>query len=179
MEIDKPNGSKPPVLEAPEKLLPGQNFYDQPPFGVLEEVACKAGLESGNLRVLFTASARLAGGFLIERQSVNPKYDKNFFVSIYREKLKTRRLDPEKVGAYHAAIREVNYQLSEFPDIGEYVRINLDKGLYLLDGSWNPRVSLGGLPITPSYAKWVTERIARQSRMRQVGVLKGIEEIFP
>lgn len=176
--MEKPTPNNYIEMEAPEQLQPGQNFYAQPPFEDLFRVTggsldaeklgrCLTYLICRTTPLLYTRK-------LSERHhsiSVNPWWLKD----TYRYYVKRYGFDSSQFESYREVTLKIGEQLlDDYPYSWQYIRSRLNaQDVYLSDGTLNPRYK--STIDTPTYAKWVTEKLRREKNQ----VLKGIEEVFP
>lgn len=168
------------TVEAPVRIEPGQNLYDQPPFNlVIAHVTLTKGLSVEQIKALLAKLSKYSG----RPELAEEQYRSNGSGALFAERtisgLGSRlnlgnvtvhgKLIPTREGIQSgmALLRD----LAPYPWWFSYVRHNVGS-LFLNDGSWNQRAS--PQPVD-SYAIWVQKRLERNQDL----VLTGIEKVFP
>lgn len=136
-------------LEAPITLAEGQNFFDQEPF---RTIAAKYAQQQ-NMPVSHVYE--IIGGRLGKDLLHN--------FGSRKRKAELRELSAEIAG-----------ELNEYPYWSDYLT-QFDRDFYNGDGSYRAQRSNKAFVPTESYAKWTTDKLARESKLKTA----GIEEIFP
>ncbi len=177
------------TLESKDSLDQGEGFYEQPPFNKLvEEARDSFGIEGGVFAHLLTNFSKDLQA--PNRQSVYEKY--NSMPTLLRAKRQVSEFfksrspgdirkvygeDVDKETLFNAAT-EVASKLGEFPYWSEYISYKFDINYYDKKGEFKTE-QMSKSPYennpTPTYAKWVSDKLAREKRI----VTAGIEEVFP
>lgn len=165
------------TVEAPVKIEPGQNLYDQPPFNlVIAHIALTHNLSVEQIKALLAELSKNS-----DRPGVIEKLNRNNGSgAIFAERtiLDLRpyltslrmKVDGEELPTGIQSARALLRDLAPYPWWFSYVNKNVD-GNFLRDGSWdgnNPQ------PVD-SYAIWAKKRLERD----KAAVSIGIEEVFP
>lgn len=174
-----PSGENPKVdyidIEAPEKLVEGQDFFDQEPFRhILDDVSKKTPVDK---KILSTLLIRYGMKFPYDSpvgsQEVSRMMQKPLFHHNIRSSIK--HLAPGQIDKITGAVIEMGKQLEPYPDWTKYIGSQLSRVSYKTDGTFhkqNPKMSF--TPV-PTYPAW----IAVEHPDRQSPITSGIETVFP
>jgi len=197
---DIPTGQYIEVTE-PLRLPPDRNFYDQFPFReVFADIAAQYdGQTPGNPRI---ENLTLDIGYLVTAivQSMartewsDSRLDltltqPDMLKAFLPEKTKGRYPSrPRAEGAVSIAVlppimRDVFSRLSRYLGWRDYVAQKLDPSIYNRDGSISKRItqirSMQAEHYPPTYMAWLTDRQARDARIRQLYRQLVVAEAFP
>lgn len=152
-------------VEAGEKLPPGGNFFDQEPFlGAIRMAAVKHATNESRLHFALSTLVKQEAS-----RSVGVKQK-----DLLRLASQALHLTPHDAKPFASALETMRTYLAQYPYYREYVTTQLGHTDYRHDGTAIERKG-HYFDQTPTYARWVTDRLRREGR----APLVGIEEIFP
>lgn len=159
-----------------ERLEPGKNFYEQPPFeNILENVSGKTSVNVEELRrLLHILTSNTSFKEFKTSQELTQAMRIGFVGArseVLAEKERANRT------AYDEGVKEMGEQLLEYPYWMEYIKLNRSE-FYLPDGSPRPegqRSTFISSITALSYGKWAEDRMARDYRFN----LRDLEEVLP
>lgn len=174
-------------IQGPEIInLNERNFYDQSPFEPLfSDLAQTTGADLIILKRVVTRIARKYAVSVVPSQEGQLE-TRLAYLSTYmsaepsiiydiRSVLRNNKSLFSLSGNYTEALKQIGNDLSEFPFWLTYIKVNLSLGDLGNDGSKKglPAILKSFLP--PSYASWVTKRLASVEN----AWLLGLEEVVP
>lgn len=158
-------------LEAPEHLVPGQNFYDQTPFAqTAADIAKSNGRSVDEIRKIISHLATFTPKLLKE------KIDLTHLLRIYQIQGSLGRPIRELTAIQQRRIiADTAEKLQVYPFWYEYVFF-LRESMYQYDGNERKNYKRMSTQEEPSsYVAWVSKKIAAENRFKSL----GIEEVFP
>ncbi|MAG60082.1 hypothetical protein CMO96_04820 [Candidatus Woesebacteria bacterium] len=155
------------VLESPENLEPGQNFFDQPPFELAVKKATEqTGIDAIKLKGFLWYFATQFG------ESPQPRPPATFRLL---KSLPSNVTIPDRE-KYGTATEIMIAALDPYPHWAEYAVTQFDHGNYKSSGEPSrAQQKRKKLVLPETYAKWVTHKTRAEHR----AVLLGIEDVFP
>jgi len=188
---DAGKGSKESQIEAPDRLVEGQNFYDQFPF--TESIALASlsyNIPESELRFTLTHLAR-AGlspffnkvdeeNLEARRQRLEELFEtrKNIANIIPRHAKKTEVANIANFPNLHHAMRAIVTKLDQHPMWDKYIddrmRV-LSPSEYKVDGTFFTQKNQPEM--ARSYLSWSDDRTARKARIAELRNSKGLETV--
>lgn len=163
-------------IEAPDKLPPYQNFYEQPPFQeVIANLASEGTFSIPELRRILTYVGRASKSTEDALQHTITE-TQGLAKAIRDVVLKQKFDDPTKKSEYYGIITDIlnrlGKSLSDYPYWAEYIDTELQRALYDAEGNFITK-NIKYLPFT--YGKKTSDRLLLDGRLK----LGGLDEMLP
>ena len=149
-------------VDAPERLIKGQNLYDQEPFlSLVESIFESSGVTPNKLRTAISLFAK--------EHRVNPKLQTTALL-----RKVNLSVSPTTSILWDSQVKILE-TLQMYPYWSEYIVLKMQDALYFPNGSFSKTSHGKTEPPALSYANWVAQKLQREKNLWLV----GIEEVFP
>ena len=183
------------IIEGPERLAEGDNFYNQFPFNeIFDSVSLAYALPKDPLRYALTLIARQELKPYFNDEDPNRRENRLSQILATRESLarvlprhSSYKLgDSQNIPNLHSAMRRVVTELDQYPQWDQYIDDRMEAliGEYKADGTFFTRKKRPEM--ARSYLSWVQGRSARQQRITSLSQLaqkysisEVLDETFP